>query len=332
MAGRGSRLRPHSLTIPKPMLPVAGAPIVQQLISTISKVIKSPVDEIAYVIGDPAFFEKETEEILIKTAESIGAKATIYRQNEPLGTGHAVMCASPSLNGPAIIAFADTLIRADLEINPEADGIIWVKEVENPEAYGVVELNNKKHVKNLIEKPQSFISNQAAVGIYYFKEVEILKNKLQKILNIKKKSGDEYQINEGIISMINEGYIIESGHVSHWMDCGNPSITIDTNTQMLDILSNEDVNLISAKLKLKNSTIIPPCYIGDNVEIIDSKIGPGVSLGLNTRIENCEIKNSLIQNNSIILNAKLENSMIGNNVYFNGKYKTVSIGDYSQLK
>ena len=332
MAGRGARLRPHSLTIPKPMLPVAGVPIVQQLISTISKVIKSTVDEIAYVIGDPVFFGKETEEILIKTAESIGAKATIYRQNEPLGTGHAVMCASPSLNGPVIIAFADTLIRADLEINPEADGIIWVKEVDNPEAYGVVELNNKKHVKNLIEKPQSFISNQAAIGVYYFKEVEILKNKLQKILNIKKKSGDEYQINEGIISMINEGYIIESGHVSHWMDCGNPSITIGTNTQMLDILSNEDVNLISAKLKLKNSTIIPPCYIGDNVQIIDSKIGPGVSLGLNTRIENCEIKNSLIQNNSIILNAKLENSMIGKNVYFDEKYKTVSIGDYSQLK
>jgi glucose-1-phosphate thymidylyltransferase len=132
--------------------------------------------------------------------------------------------------------------------------------------------------------------------------------------------------------MINEGYIIESGYVSHWMDCGNPSITIDTNTQILDILSNEDVNLISKKLKLKNSKIIPPCYIGDNVEIIDSKIGPGVSVGLNTRIENCEIKNSLIQNNSIILNAKLENSMIGNNVYFNEKYKTVSIGDYSQLK
>ena len=144
MAGRGTRLRPHSLTIPKPMLPVAGVPIVQQLISTISKAIKSSVDEVAYVIGDPAFFGKEIEETLIKTAESIGAKATIYRQNEPLGTGHAVMCASPSLNGPAIIAFADTIVRADLEINPEADGIIWVKEVENPEAYGVVELNNKK--------------------------------------------------------------------------------------------------------------------------------------------------------------------------------------------
>jgi|TARA_B110000263_G_scaffold250164_1_gene271066 glucose-1-phosphate thymidylyltransferase len=332
MAGRGSRLRPHSLTIPKPMLPVAGTPIVHQLISTISKVIKSPIDEVAYIIGEPAFFGKEIEKSLIKAAKSIGAKATIYRQLEPLGTGHAVMCALPSLHGPAIVAFADTLIRADLEINPEVDGMIWVKKVKNPESYGVIELNKKKQVKNLIEKPKSFVSNLAAIGVYYFKEIEILKNKLQEILLIKKEVGEEYQINEGIISMINEGYIIEPGKVSHWMDCGNPSITIETNTQMLKILSNENVKLISSGITLKNSKIIPPCYIGNGVQIINSKIGPGVSIGENTRVKNSQIKHSLIQNNSIIQNAKLVKSMIGNNVNFNHQHKSISIGDYSQLK
>ena len=332
MAGRGSRLRPHSLTIPKPMLPIAGIPIVHQLISTISKAIESPIDEVAFIIGDPAFFGKEIENSLIKAAKSIGAKATIYTQLEPLGTGHAVMCASPSLHGPAIIAFADTLIRADLKIKPEVDGMIWVKKVKNPESYGVVKLNNKNHIKNLIEKPKSFVSNLAAIGVYYFKEIEILRDKLQDIMLIKKKTGEEYQINEGIMSMISEGYIIEPGNVSHWMDCGNPEITIETNTQMLKILSDENVKLISSKITLKNSKIIPPCYIAKGVEIIDSQIGPGVSIGKNTRVENSEIKHSLIQNNSLIQNAKLAKSMIGNNVIFNQNYKSISIGDYSQLK
>tara|TARA_B110000444_G_scaffold78899_1_gene74567 strand:- start:14750 stop:15748 length:999 start_codon:yes stop_codon:yes gene_type:complete len=332
MAGRGSRLRPHSLTVPKPMLPVAGSPIVHQLISTISKSVKSQIEEVIFILGDPAFFGKEIEESLKNAATRIGAKAKIYRQLEPLGTGHAVMCGSQSLQGPAFVAFADTLIRADLEINPEVDGMIWVKKVKNPEAYGVLELNSKNHVKSLIEKPKTYVSDLAAIGIYYFKNIEILKAKLQKSLDIKNKLYQEYQINDGITSMINEGYIITCGNVDHWMDCGNPQITIETNTQMLEILNRENVNLISSDVKLKNSKIIPPCYIGKGVEIIDSKIGPGVSIGENTRVESSEISHSLIQNNSLIQNAKLVKSMIGNNVHLNHNYKSVSLGDYSQLK
>ena len=141
MAGRGSRLRPHSLTIPKPMLPVAGMPIVTQLIHEIARVVDQPIKEIAYVLGDPAFFGKPVEEELIQIAHQLGAEAKIYRQLKPLGTGHAVMCAADSLSGPIIVAYADTLIRTDLTLDPEADGMIWVKKVSNPKAYGVVKLN-----------------------------------------------------------------------------------------------------------------------------------------------------------------------------------------------
>ena len=332
MAGRGSRLRPHSLTTPKPLIPVAGLPIVHQIINTIAKAVKSQIEEVAFILGDPAFFGSETERSLIEAAKKIGAKASIYRQLKPLGTGHAVMCASKSLQGPAIIAFADTLIRANLEINTKADGMIWVKKVETPEAYGVVQLNSKNQIKNLIEKPKSFISDLAVIGIYYFKEIEILKNKLNKVLRSPIKSGEEYHINDGIIAMIKDNYIIEPGSVDKWMDCGNPSITVETNSKMLDILSKEGAELVSSEAKLKNSKIIQPCYIGKGVVIINSQIGPGVSIGDYTRIENCKIKHSLIQKNSIIQNVKLVNSMIGNNVHFNDSYKSVSIGDYSQIK
>ena len=115
MAGRGSRLRPHTLTVPKPLLPVAGMPIVHRLVKDIAKVLNQPIDEVAFVIGDPAFFGDEIVQSLEELAESLNAKASIYRQDQPLGTGHAIMCAEPSLKGPAVIAYADTLIRANFE-------------------------------------------------------------------------------------------------------------------------------------------------------------------------------------------------------------------------
>ncbi len=144
MAGRGSRLRPHSLTVPKPMLPVAGAPIVAQLVNEIARVVAQPIEEVAFILGEPAYFGKEIERELIEVAKNLGAKATIYRQLEPLGTGHAVMCAADSLSGPIIVAYADTLIRTDLTLDPKVDGMIWVKKVAQPEAYGVVSLNDQQ--------------------------------------------------------------------------------------------------------------------------------------------------------------------------------------------
>ena len=156
MAGRGSRLRPHTLTVPKPLIPVAGKPIVHRLVSDIARVLKEPIDEIAFILGDPAFFGKEVEESLKELAQGLGAKASIYRQLEPKGTGHAIMCAEPSLSGPAVVAYADTLIRAKFHLDKEADSVIWTKKVANPEAYGVVNLNDQEEIIELVEKPEEF--------------------------------------------------------------------------------------------------------------------------------------------------------------------------------
>ncbi|WP_295981305.1 sugar phosphate nucleotidyltransferase, partial [uncultured Algibacter sp.] len=123
MAGRGSRLRPHSLTVPKPLIPVAGQPIVHRLVKDIVKVLKQPIEEIAFVLGDPAWFGDDVVTSLVDLATSLGAKASIYRQDQPLGTGHAIMCAKPSLSGPAVIAYADTLIRAEFDLDPTADSV-----------------------------------------------------------------------------------------------------------------------------------------------------------------------------------------------------------------
>ncbi|MBA4745377.1 MAG: nucleotidyltransferase [Muricauda sp.] len=332
MAGRGSRLRPHTLTVPKPLIPVAGKPIVHRLVSDIAKVLGEPIEEVAFILGDPAFFGDDVVESLMELASELGAKGSIYRQDKPLGTGHAIMSAKESLSGPAVIAYADTLIRADFDLDKSADSVIWVKQVEQPEAYGVVKLNGSKEIVELVEKPQEFVSDLAVIGIYYFKDVGVLKNELQHVLDNDITHGGEYQINDGIKRMMEKGMKFVPGKVDEWMDCGNKNVTVETNQRMLGFLENEGENMIADSVKQENANIIEPCFIGENVVLKNTTVGPYVSVGANTVLENSTVKNSLIQSNSKISNANLDNAMIGNHVVYNGNFETISIGDYSVLE
>lgn len=332
MAGRGSRLRPHSLTVPKPLIPVAGQPIVHRLVKDIAKVLKQPIEEIAFVLGDPAFFGDDVVASLTQLANDLGAKASIYRQDKPLGTGHAIMSAEPSLDGPAVIAYADTLIRAEFDLDPDADSVIWTKKVKNPEAYGVVKLNDKDEIIELVEKPQDFVSDQAVIGIYFFKDVAELKEKLQQVLNENVMNGGEYQINDGIKRMMADGKIFKTGTVDEWMDCGNKNVTLETNAKMLGFLSRDNEVLVDASATLDNSKIIEPCYIGKGTILRNTTVGPFVSIGEGCIIENSTVKNSLIQNHTTIKNANLDEAMIGNFVKYDGDFTKISIGDYSVLE
>jgi glucose-1-phosphate thymidylyltransferase len=330
MAGRGSRLRPHTLTIPKPLIPVAGKPIVHRLVEDIAGVLNQKIDEVAFIIHES--FGKKVEDDLIAIAHKLGAKGTIYYQNEALGTGHAIMCAKDSLSGPAVIAYADTLIRADFDLDTTADSVIWVKQVDQPEAFGVVNLNANGEIIELVEKPKEFVSDLAVIGIYFFKDVAVLKNELQSVLDNNIIHGGEYQINDGIKQMMSKGMKFVPGKVDEWMDCGNKDVTVETNTRMLGFLYNDGENLVSADVKLENATIIPPCFIDEDVVLINATLGPNVSLGKGCHVIDSTIKNSLIQTHSHIKNANLDNAMIGNHASFDGNFTSISIGDYSVLE
>lgn len=330
MAGRGSRLRPHTLTIPKPLIPIAGKPIVHRLVEDIANVLNQKIDEVAFIIHES--FGKKVEEELIAIAQKLGARGTIYYQNEALGTGHAIMCAKDSLSGPAVIAYADTLIRADFDLDTSADSVIWVKQVENPSSFGVINLNATNEIIELVEKPKEFVSDLAVIGIYYFKEVAVLKNELQLVLDHNIIHSGEYQINDGIKQMMAKGMKFVPGKVDEWMDCGNKDVTVETNCRMLGFLHTDGENLISQDIKLENATIIPPCYIAEDVYLINSTIGPNVSLGKGSHVIDSQIKNSLIQTHAHIKNANLNNAMIGNHAAFDGNFTNVSIGDYSVLE
>ena len=331
MAGRGSRLRPHTLTVPKPLVPVAGTPIVEQLVNDIAQVVNQPISEVAFVLGDPAFFGDDVVQHLTQVAKNLGAKASIYRQLNPLGTGHAIMCAEASLEGPAVVAYADTLIRADFAIDPTADAQIWVKKVAQPEAYGVVQLDTTNAITELVEKPKEFVSDLAVIGIYYFKAIEELKAELQQVIEQQLTHGGEYQINDGIKGMMAKGKRFVPGEVKEWMDCGNKEITVETNSKMLRFLAAEGKELIDPSAILENTTLTPPCYIGKNVVLKNVILGPGVSIGEGTQVTNSTLKDSIIQKNSVVENAQLEKAMIGNHVRYNGAYTSISIGDYSEL-
>lgn len=330
MAGRGSRLRPHTLTIPKPLIPVAGKPIVHRLVEDIAGVLNQKIDEVAFIIHES--FGAKVEQDLLAIAQKLGAKGTIYYQNEALGTGHAIMCAKDSLSGPAVIAYADTLIRADFDLDTKADSVIWVKQVDQPEAFGVVNLNPMGEIIELVEKPKEFVSDLAVIGIYYFKDVAVLKHELQSVLDNNIIHGGEYQINDGIKQMMAKGMKFVPGKVDEWMDCGNKNVTVETNTRMLGFLHNDGEHLIDYGVKQENSTIIPPCYIGENVVLINTTIGPNVSLGNGCHVVDSTLKNSLVQTHVHIKNANLDNAMIGNHVQYDGHFTSISIGDYSVLE
>ncbi|GGC81918.1 nucleotidyltransferase [Flavobacterium lutivivi] len=330
MAGRGSRLRPHTLTIPKPLIPIAGKPIVHRLVEDIAGVLNQPIEEVAFIIHES--FGKKVEEELVAIAQKLGAKGTIYYQNEALGTGHAIMCAKESLSGPAVIAYADTLIRANFDLDTTADSVIWVKQVDQPEAFGVINLNENNEIIELVEKPKEFVSDLAVIGIYYFKEISVLRDELQSVLDNNIIHGGEYQINDGIKQMMAKGMKFVPGQVDEWMDCGNKDVTVETNGRMLGFLHQDGEKLVSDDVKIENSTIIPPCYIGEDVVLINSTVGPNVSLGKGTHLINVKMQNSLVQAHAHVRNAKLNNAMIGNHASFNGDFTSISIGDFSVLE
>lgn len=330
MAGRGSRLRPHTLTVPKPLIPIAGKPIVHRLVEDIASVINQEIEEIAFIIHES--FGKPVEKELIEIAEKLGAKGTIYYQNEALGTGHAIMCAKESLSGPVVVAYADTLFKADFSLDTTADAVIWVQQVEDPSAFGVVQLNENNEIVDFVEKPAEFVSDLAIIGIYFFKSGETLRSELQYLLDNNVVKGGEYQLTDALENMKQKGMKFVPGKVAHWMDCGNKNVTVETNTKMLQFLHKDNMHLIASTVRLENATIIPPCYIGEDVVLINSTVGPNVSLGKGCHVTNTLIKDSLVQTHAHIKNAKLHNAMIGNHASFDGDFTNISIGDYSVLE
>ena len=331
MAGMGKRMRPHTLTTPKPLLPVAGKPMVQRIVEDMSAICPEKISEICYVISRA--FGNKAEKDLTAVAEKLGAVGKITYQDEPLGTAHAILCAGDTLEGKTLIAFADTLFIPDInsKIDTTNDGIVWVQKIRDPSAFGVVKLDKDGVITDFVEKPQKFISDLAIIGIYYFRDGAFLKKEMQYLIDNDLKEKGEFQLTNAMENMKKKGTKFVTSQVAEWLDCGNKDATVYTNRRILETYyakGQENRNGV----ELINSSIIEPCYIGSNVRILNSTVGPFASLGDGCTISNSTVKNSIVRENTKLINADLSNSMLGSLVEFSGTSSDASIGDLSVIK
>jgi len=328
MAGMGKRMRPHTHTTAKPLLPIAGKPIVQRLVEDLAAVAGEAVEEVAFVTN-PAFGVKVEQELLA-IAKAVGAKGTIHYQEVALGTAHAILCAESALSGRVIVAFADTLFRADMKMDKDCDGVIWVNKVEDPRAFGVVKCDDKGIITEFVEKPQEFVSDLAIIGIYYFADGERLRKEMQYLIDNEVKDKGEYQLTNALENMKRKGARFKAGAVNVWMDCGNKNAMVDTNTKVLGFMKDQK-DLVSGSLKSVYSVVVPPCFIGENVTLTNAIVGPNVSIEQGASITGSVVRNSIIRPGVNLTDAVVDNSMIGERAIVRGTVMDLSLSDDSTV-
>lgn len=326
MAGMGKRMRPHTHTTAKPLLPIAGKPIVQRLVEDLAAVAGQHVEEVAFIVHPG--FGKQVEDELVGIAKAIGSTGSIHYQTEALGTAHAILCAQSALHGPVIVAFADTLFRAKLKLDKDCDGVIWVNKVEDPRPFGVVKLDADGIITEFVEKPQTFVSDLAIIGIYYFADGDRLRRELQHLVDNDIRDKGEYQLTNAMENMKRQGARFKAGSVDVWMDCGNKNAMVDTNAKVLGFL-RDDPGLVSPTLKQENSVVIAPCFIGEGVSIINSIVGPDVSVGHGATIVGSVVRNSILRDDARVQDAVVGNSMIGQRARVTGRAMDLSLSDDS---
>lgn len=308
MAGRGTRLRPHTNNIPKPLLKICGKSIIEWIVEEIKISTSDKIDEIHFIIGD---FGSDTEKMLLDTAISVGSKGFIHYQREPLGTGHALYCAKEALNGNVFVAFADTIFKGKIRIDKEVDGIIWTMKVQNPEKYGVVKTDSHNIITDFIEKPKNFISNNAIVGLYYFKEAEKLRLEIEDLVENNRRENNELQLTNCLENLKVKNNRLKCEELEEWLDCGNREELLATNKRLIE-LSKKDRKYISSVSKVVNSNVENYVSIEENVSIKNSKL------------DNC-----IVFENSVIENCELHDSIIGRNCTVKGLKGKIYLGDYS---
>ena len=317
-------MRPHSHTTPKPLLPVAGTMIIERIVETFAKTLDRKIEEIVFILGPD--FGKDIRAALTEMSERHDAKASFGVQETALGTAHAVACAGDALEGEVIIVFADTLFDTAGKVSVEgADSVIWLKEVEDPSRFGVA-VHEGDVIKGFVEKPSEPISNLAIIGVYYFKEGKELMQEIQYLIdNDITGHGREYQLTDALDRLLKSGKLFKKATVDEWLDCGTLPAWVDTTKA---ILGKENHRFDA----YEDSTIHPPVYIGEGVEIVGSEIGPHVSIEAGASVRDSKVVSSIVQEGAVVVSSTLEGSTVGARaevVHMNGE---VHVGDDSKVR
>lgn len=323
MAGFGTRMRPHTWSKPKPLISVAGKPVLGHVIDMFATLPE--VDEVIFIVG---YMGEQVGPYMQKHYPHL--KTRFVEQAEMKGQSHAIWLAREGLTGPMLMVFVDTLIETDLSKLSEEpfDAVAWVKEVPDPRRFGVAEENDAGQVIRLIEKPQDISNNLVVVGFYYFKHAENLIAAIETQIEQDVQLKGEYYLADAINIMIDNGMTMRTERVTIWEDCGKPDAMLQTNRYLLE--NGRDNSTAAAQNK--SVTIIPPVFIDASARISRAVIGPHVSIAAGCRIEDTIIKNSIIDTDTVIENANLTDSLIGRSVQVQGQSRSLNIGDSSEVK
>ncbi len=319
LAGKGTRLRPHTHLVPKPMLKVAGRPVMSYVMDDVMKL--GNIEQVVYITGHL----KEKVEAFARTTYPI--PSVFVEQEVQDGTAGAVSLALPYVDGPVMIIFVDTIFDTDLSIvnSTDADGIIWVKEVEDYQRFGVVVTDADGHMTRIVEKPSTPISKRANIGLYYIRNWKLLAEGIAHVLTQPTNKG-EYYLTDAFQYMIDHGARIKVVDVEGWYDAGKLDTLLETNQAMLE---KRDLARIPAGFT--GATIIPPVYIEDGATASNATIGPNVSIGKGSKIVGSTIRNTVMGDGCSITNSELHDSMLGNGVMLTNVKGSMTLGDDSEL-
>ena len=316
LAGKGTRVRPHSHLVPKPMLKVAGRPVMDWVMDRVKGL---DVSELIFITGHLK------EQVEAYSTGRYGVPCRYIEQKVQDGTAGAVNLARPFVREPVLIIFVDTVFEADLTVinRTDADGIIWAKEVEDYQRFGVVVTDSSGYMTQIVEKPSTPISKLANIGLYYIKDVEALWKGIDHTLTAPTNKG-EYYLTDAFQWMIEHGKKILTAEVGGWYDCGKLDAFLETNQVLLE-------QGAARRGTFPGVTFVDPVLIEDGVSIATSTIGPNVTIEKGTRIADSSLTHSLVGQNSTITNSVLDHSMLGNRVVVTGFSGSLSVADDSEI-
>jgi glucose-1-phosphate thymidylyltransferase len=316
LAGLGKRLRPHTYTKPKPLISVAGKPVLAHILD---KLVGLDIEEIIFIIGYLG------DQISDYVTTNYDFPTRYIEQKELLGQAHAINLASEHVSGPVLIVFVDTLFDTDLSrlSGISSDGVIYVKEVQDPRRFGVV-ITENGFITKLVEKPSTPVSNLAVIGLYYVRDSRLMMQCLAELMRRDIKTKGEYFLADALQLMINRGSKFEARSVEVWEDCGKPETVLHTNRYLLEHGGAQQI-------ETRNSVLIPPVHIAKTAVIRDSVVGPYVSVAGQASIVRSIIRDSIINERAQIEDATLSQSLIGEDAYVRGSFQRLNVGDSSQV-
>ena len=324
LAGKGTRLRPHTHITPKPLLQVGGRPVMSYILDDL---LELGVREVVFIVG---YLGDVIRDYIAEEYPQIEAHYVVQEVQD--GTAGAVRLAEPWADEDLLILFVDTIFDADLSLVKRLPGdyagVIWAKEVEDYQRFGVIITGAGDTMKRIVEKPKEPVSKLANIGLYYIRDYGLLFEGIHHTLESPTGPGGEYFLTDAFQYMVDHGAKLLVAPVEGWYDCGKPDTLLETNRHLLEHAGQGGV---AAGARVNGAEVIEPVRIEDDVEISGGRIGPNVTVGRGSRIVNSVLRDVIVGNGAKISGSELHDSLLGNHVDVRGVKGQLSVSDHAEI-